>query len=515
MVLKFKQFSLRQLAFIGSTLTVALFLLCYLGFKAVWSHERALQASLDRQLFEVERVETVLAMEELELRASVEDYAAWSTMANYVISPTQDFVEKSIGKHAFISKIIDGIIIFDNKNNPVWTGYFNGTEVVNQSFIALENAQTVSRLLAKASRSTISTISSYVDYASYQNSAYMIASARICTSDAIDCGFGYLVFIRKIRPEFVAQIELATGVDISVAPSNDIEKPNTRKVDNQHYLYKQDTLDNRVIQFKIDHNERLPAFISWQEMAALAFFAFVMFIVNLYVVNFFIAPLREAEGYLKRFGRNGDKLPNADSFVSKEMRSFAHKINAIIVELEEKRAILKQQSNIDVVTGIANRRFLYHQAKHFVDDLEYGYVAIILIDIDHFKPFNDNYGHMQGDGALKEVAQALQQTVTEYEHIVGRYGGEEFCAILAADKPVQLQPYLSLLVENVRQLNIEHLYSSCDNKVTVSAGASSAHIESYSELSRLFQQADEALYQAKHNGRNRAEIYSKPSIKAV
>ena len=515
MVLKFKQLSLRQLAFIGSTLTVVLFLLCYLAFKAVWSHEHALQASLDRQLFEVERVETVLAMEELELRASLEDYAAWSTMAEYVRSPSQDFIEKSIGKHAFISKIIDGIIIFDNKSNLIWAGYFNGTDVVNKSFIALENSQTVTRLLAKASESGTSTISSYINYASYQNDAYMIASARICTSDAIDCGFGYLVFIRKIRPEFVAQIELATGVDISIVPLDDVKKPNLYHVDNQHYLYKQDELNNRVIEIKIVNNEKLPAFISWQEMAALAFFALVMLLVNLYVVNFFIAPLREAEGYLKRFGRYGDKLPNADSFVSKEMRSFAYKINAIIVELEEKRAILKQQSNIDVLTGIANRRFLYQQAKHFVDDLEYRHIAIILIDIDHFKQFNDNYGHMQGDHALKEVAQTLKQTVTEYEHIVGRYGGEEFCAIFAADKPVQLDPYLTALIENIRQLNIEHLYSSCDNKITVSAGASTSHIQSYSELSRLFQQADEALYQAKHNGRNRAEIYSKPDIKAV
>uniref|UniRef100_UPI001FE74B79 GGDEF domain-containing protein n=1 Tax=Vibrio salilacus TaxID=1323749 RepID=UPI001FE74B79 len=384
LVQQFKQFSLRQLALIGSTVTVALFLLCFLAFKALWTYERALQASLDRQLFEVERINTVLAMEELDLRASLEDYAAWNAMAEQVMSPSQDFIDQSIGQHAFKTKMIDSIIIFDTNSSPVWTGYFDGSEVVNQSFMTLENSQTVERLLDKVSQSKTSAISSYIDYVSYQNDAYMIASSRICNSDAIHCEFGYLIFIRKIRPEFIAQ-----------------------------------------------------------------------------------------------------------------------------------RAILKQQSNIDVVTGIANRRFLYHQAKHFIDDLEYRYIAIILIDIDYFKPFNDNYGHMQGDGALTEVAQALQQTVTEYEHIVGRYGGEEFCAILAADKPVQLQPYLSLLVENVRQLNIEHLYSLCDNKVTVSAGASTAHIESYSELSRLFQQADEALYRAKHHGRNCAEIYSKPNTKAV
>lgn len=513
MVQQFKQFSLRQLALIGSTVTVALFLFCFIAFKALWTYERAIQASLDRQLFEVERINTVLAMEELDLRASLEDYAAWNAMAEQVISPSQDFIDQNIGQHAFKTKMIDSIIIFDTNSSPVWTGYFDGSEVVNQSFMSLENSQTVERLLDKVSQSKTSVISSYIDYVSYQNDAYMIASSRICNSNAIHCEFGYLIFIRKIRPEFIAQIEQATGININVELST--VQDNSTTVNDQSYLYKQDILSDRVIKIQINHNEKRPTFISWQGTAALAFFAFVMFIVNLYVVNFFIAPLREAEGYLKRFGRNGDKLLNADSFVSKEMRSFAHKINTIIVELEEKRAILKQQSNIDVVTGIANRRFLYHQAKHFVDDLEYRYIAIILIDIDYFKPFNDNYGHMQGDGALKEVAQALQQTVTEYEHIVGRYGGEEFCAILAADKPVQLQPYLSLLVENVRQLNIEHLYSLCDNKVTVSAGASTAHIESYSELSRLFQQADEALYRAKHHGRNCAEIYSKPNTKAV
>ncbi|WP_255199274.1 sensor domain-containing diguanylate cyclase [Vibrio sp. JPW-9-11-11] len=506
---------MRQLAFIGSTLTVVLFLVCYMTFKLLWSYDRDLQDSIHRQQFETERVKTVLAMEELELRASVEDYAAWNNMADYVQSPSPVFIDESIGIHAFISKIIDGIIIFDRDANPVWSGFFNGSEVVEQSFIALENQATVDKLLFNARQSDPATIASYVDYATYQNSAFMIASSRICTSNAVDCNYGFLVFIRKIRPQFVAQLELATGVDITVSVSGDSEHPRSQPADNTSFLYKEDNLTARLVEIKVMHNEKLPAFISWQEMTALAFFALVMFGVNMYIVNFFIAPLSDAERYLKQFGRHGDKLPSEDSFVSKEMRSFARQINSIITELEHNRALLKQQSSIDTLTGIANRRCLYQQAKQFFDDLEYRYAAVILVDVDHFKLYNDNYGHILGDDTLKQVAEALQAVDSDYEKIVGRYGGEEFCIILAADKPIPLKPYLSKLITAVREMNIAHHYSPTSEHVTVSAGATLAQIDAYSEISRLIQQADDALYLAKANGRNRAEIYSKPEVKAV
>lgn len=515
MALKFKQFTLKQLAFIGSTFTVVLFLVCYMAFKLMWSHDRALQDSIARQQFEVERVKTVLSMEELELRASVEDYAAWNSMADYVQSPSAIFIQESIGVHAFISKIIDGIIIFDPEGDPVWSGYFNGQEVVDQSFITLENRATINRLLDNAQQSDTAKITSYVDYVTYQNSAFMIASSRICNSNAIDCRFGYLVFIRKIRPQFVHQIELATGVDITVSVANDMEWAHSTMQDNVSFWFKRDTLSDRLVKINVTHNEKLPPFISWPEMTALGFFAVVMFAVNLYTVSFFIIPLRDAERYLKQFGRTGDKLPSEDSFVSKEMRSLAKQMNSIISELEHNRALLKQQSSIDALTGIANRRYLYQQAKQFFDDLEYRYAAVILIDIDHFKLYNDNYGHVLGDDTLKQVAETLQSVKSDYEQVVARYGGEEFCIILAADKPIPLKPYLAKLLTAIREMNITHLHSPTSQQVTISAGATLAKVDSYSEITRLIQQADDALYMAKHNGRNRAEIYTKPEVKVV
>ncbi|EGA65034.1 GGDEF family protein [Vibrio brasiliensis LMG 20546] len=508
---KFKHLSLRSLTMIGSTITVILFLVCYFSFKVFWKHEQDVQQSFERQMFEVERVETVLQMEELELRASIEDYAAWTTLANYVEVPSEQFIQESIGPHAFVSALIDSAIIFSPSGELIWNGTFDGEHVISRPIVDLNDPKVVENILSSAKQAPSDYINSFVRYARIKDSAAMVASSRICLSDAQHCDKGYLVFVRKIRDEFIQQLELATGVDIRVLPRSHSSAP----IVNTHVLNFEDILSDNMIKIEVSHNEKMPDFFSWQGVAAVTAFSVIMFVVNLLVMNFFIKPFIKSQRALRQFHQSGGQLPSEDNFISKEARDFARQLNRLIAELEDSRAQLKQQSTIDPLTGIANRRYLYDSAKEYIETLRYRYISVVIVDIDHFKLYNDSYGHIAGDKALNQIAQTLKQAPTQYEHLVARYGGEEFCIVLACDSPIEIEPYVSSLVTSVQQLNIENSQSPTAECVTISVGATSGQIERYHQLSALIQFADRALYQVKDTGRNNYKIAPKHELSPV
>nr|WP_282567629.1 GGDEF domain-containing protein [Devosia sp. MC521] len=166
----------------------------------------------------------------------------------------------------------------------------------------------------------------------------------------------------------------------------------------------------------------------------------------------------------------------------------------------ESLALLSSQ---DALTGVANRRELDDRlGKLWADAKSTGIpLAIVMVDVDHFKEFNDHYGHLAGDAVLKRVAEALL-SLTRSTDLVARYGGEEFLmALPGVIRPVTI---LNRINEVVRELDVNHL-SSHTGRLTVSAGcAVGANVEG--SVEHLIARADEALYQAKQQGRDRYVI---------
>jgi diguanylate cyclase len=180
------------------------------------------------------------------------------------------------------------------------------------------------------------------------------------------------------------------------------------------------------------------------------------------------------------------------------MQRSAEKIEALERTLDDAR----RDATIDVLTGISNRRCfdanlntLAGEAMNSGEDL-----CLMLLDVDHFKKFNDTWGHQVGDEVLQFVALTMQQTVRGQDH-AARYGGEEF-AIILPNTPVEGAMKVG---ENVRQaLEKHHLFSRTANQqlpnITVSIGVSC--YDPGEVLADLSRRADGALYQAKHDGRN-------------
>ena len=172
--------------------------------------------------------------------------------------------------------------------------------------------------------------------------------------------------------------------------------------------------------------------------------------------------------------------------------------------------LLARLAQQDSLTGASNRRvFDEHLGRLWLQaQRDHKTMAILLIDIDHFKAYNDRYGHLAGDQALRLVAQSLQSFARRPLDLLARYGGEEFGALLYDVDAAQAQEIAERICRAVRELKIEHLDSRTFTALTISVGI--ALIEPTRERSArgALQLADQALYGAKKNGRNRVELMS-------
>ena len=169
---------------------------------------------------------------------------------------------------------------------------------------------------------------------------------------------------------------------------------------------------------------------------------------------------------------------------------------------------LEKLSRQDGLTGIANRRYF---DSYLVTEVRRGArerqpLSLILSDVDHFKAFNDCYGHQAGDDCLRRVAAALSSAGRRPADLAARYGGEEFAMVLPGtvlEGAIDVAQAVSRVIEG---LGIPHARSAVNPKVTLSQGIVSLTPEKETSTEDLIQRADQALYLAKQQGRNRYVI---------
>lgn len=183
------------------------------------------------------------------------------------------------------------------------------------------------------------------------------------------------------------------------------------------------------------------------------------------------------------------------------------KFVSIAQQLHDAKVKLQEQADTDCLTGLLNRRAFKNVANRLIADARQREVplSLICIDIDHFKSINDNYGHAGGDAMLRATARTIQSVITQMPgdaYAVARMGGEEF-SCLALDLP---RKEMMVLAESIRlacdALSVVH--QGKEIRATVSIGAAiMSHRDG--DLDQLMMTADNALYKAKQEGRNKAE----------
>lgn len=172
-------------------------------------------------------------------------------------------------------------------------------------------------------------------------------------------------------------------------------------------------------------------------------------------------------------------------------------------ELSESNRELEKKNTIDSLSGIRNRRYF---DKKYIAEVrrsrrEHTELTIVMLDIDHFKQVNDRYGHLAGDECIRFVAQMLQNSLKRPTDDVCRYGGEEFALILPNTDLAGAVQLIEVVRHKIEKSSIPT--SAGELNITLSAGVCSAVIVSSEDEQKLLHRADQNLYTAKHNGRNR------------
>lgn len=188
------------------------------------------------------------------------------------------------------------------------------------------------------------------------------------------------------------------------------------------------------------------------------------------------------------------------------------------LELKRQRDILRRLSAIDGLTGIANRRA-------FEEDFDREWrrairvkssLAVFLTDIDHFKLYNDAYGHGAGDDCLRLLGQALSKAMLRPADLLARYGGEEFVGLLPDTEAAGATIVGERLLGATRALALPHAHSPIAATVTISVGLAVCRPSVQIDRANLFKLAGDALYAAKKGGRNQLRVFEMPeSVSAI
>jgi len=263
--------------------------------------------------------------------------------------------------------------------------------------------------------------------------------------------------------------------------------------------------DTRIENEKI-HNDALGAFRLSEELVLAAFGLSVVFVIfGVFVINrSLVTSTDELSSAALRLA-SGDKEYRVKVLIPQELANVAAAFNLMREQIRQQQEALEQAASIDDLTGLLNRREFDRLLREEVARCRRYQTptALIMIDIDLFKNFNDSYGHQGGDEALRTVSQAIRNSVRDIDRVC-RFGGEEIAVILpAADRQSAVRA-----AERIRQAVAERKISVTGDRqasVTISLGVATCR-DRDNTADALLRAADSALYLSKEQGRNRVTL---------
>lgn len=209
----------------------------------------------------------------------------------------------------------------------------------------------------------------------------------------------------------------------------------------------------------------------------------------------------------------GDRVTISSAFVAGSLFICAYakyRLDRTLSMLKESNERLLKLSKFDPLTDLLNRRALRERcAKLLAISKRHNVsMAVLMLDLDDFKKYNDSFGHQQGDEAIKVQASIMKATFKRETDIIGRYGGEEFIVVLSDITPQQVNENCQALFDKWRDMNMRHAEGAKHPIMSCSIGAVYAENVAETSIDALIDDADEALYQAKTKGKACFELVS-------
>lgn len=224
----------------------------------------------------------------------------------------------------------------------------------------------------------------------------------------------------------------------------------------------------------------------------------------------FVTGKSEASSLEEGISAGGDDYlikPVNEIILNAKIRAM-ERITAMRNQMAELNRELTILSQYDGLTELHNRRTFEEKATEIweISRRNKTPLSIVIMDIDHFKLYNDCYGHQAGDECIRQVAKILKKCLNRAGDLVARYGGEEFIAVLPNTTEAGATHICELIRKTVEKSAIKHRDSSCSEVVTISIGSSVVNYTTGTDLDFQINLADQALYESKEQGRNRLTI---------
>nr|WP_231613092.1 diguanylate cyclase [Pseudoalteromonas sp. SWXJZ94C] len=451
------------------------------------------------------------------------DYAVWDDTYNYMADFDAEYVDSNFVGDTFYSLKIDGVFIYDMNFNMVYGQAYDYIKHIEF------DAPDLDLQVNKLNRTIIPNSKASEDDNSLRHSGFlqtedgpvMFASHVIKRTDKTGEPVGSIVFIKKVRTSLIkslaeiAQVELSySKIEHASSLNNIVTLKGSLQGEDIATQRKRVILDvngNPLLALNIKHHHQtLPVlFDHYLKLILLMFF--VMSLLGFYIVNrYFIEPLINGASAINSMLVKNDLQPLRFTNQFLEMRVLISGFNALIKQVKEQNFKLEKISKIDGLTQIYNRRAFDEiiAAQWGQAQQQKSTFAVILLDVDHFKNYNDFYGHQGGDTALQLLADKLKQIAKLNTGTVARYGGEEFILFF---KQLSYEEFVNIsqqLLLAVKELNLPHEASPVREYLTISAGCVFATKETVASgnisTQLLIKEADEMLYEAKNSGRNKA-----------
>lgn len=506
----------RFLAALGGVLLLALISLVVLSkwviFPALHKEERSVVTQ------ELKKIERTLKISQQNLLAQARDWAIWDDTYEFVQGRYPGYIDTNFSQQMF-EEMRYQVMAFFNAEGEVH--FLAGINPATGQYHTCYSAERQCRWMAGLIRTMQASIKEDPKQAKsdlYAGSPPLIvASNPIFRTDESGPPQGWLFKVRPMDDAWLALIEDYTGLPttLSMADSNENNdiaitiRGNT--IQALRYLPTYPLNEQLALGTQLNRTSYLASLETFRYVLlwTAGLMLLVIGLVLLLLERIILKPLK----ILTRFTQQtSDDLQGAQNLLqrSDEIGILARAFQKQFKRQQQLNAELIELSTHDPLTGLPNRRLFDQRLEEVVSmALTTGQpLSVMMIDIDHFKLFNDHYGHPEGDACLQRVAQAMHEVATAHGFFIARTGGEEFSAMLPATSAAQAMEKSQALSHAIDQLKHPHQTSPVASYVTVSIGISLLDIEGAMTPSGLMTAADQALYAAKAAGRHCAKVYT-------
>ena len=470
------------------------------------------------------------------------DWAFWDELYHHMQNPNKVFERSNIGPAAMLTSNLNAILFIDLKGQA--TGW--GVRTMSTGVLPRQED-----LLAPLQRlwvdSPVPAQATQCGLVQMQKILSALCWTPIVTSDGLGAPVGIVVMARELNASALTAMAQNAGIPFSIEPYTDApapapapapaaaeaiatwELPTFQHFSNRHltagYDAKNITLNYQLedlekkplasIRMRLERNlaaqaQRIVVNVAVQlALVALASGLVLLLTVHIWLVR----PIRRLHSDLASLTASRSWGSELAYERPDEIGALTQGVNALLRVLNEQVDALKTLSSTDALTGIANRRQFDERLAYEIVrlDRQPAPLSLVMLDIDHFKRYNDFYGHSAGDITLKKIG-GLLKNFCRQQDLPARIGGEEFALLLPETDAAGAIAVAEKLRQALRGLAIAHDNSPTDPCVTASIGIATWGSDHRGEAKGLLVQADEALYTVKRSGRNRVHHRCYPHL---